>query len=95
RAAGNHLVYRGDELVLISESRGRELTIRLAPGDPDLQVCFAPLEHLLTRRRPSLTRIELEHINGEPASTSEYLDALSIKFLVANDHKGTYLERKL
>ena len=95
RALGNHLVYRGDELVMVSESRGRVLNISLEPDDPDLALCLAPLEHLLARRVPLLRRIEVETINGEPPDASPYLDPLRVKFLVTSDHKGTYLERKL
>lgn len=95
RAAGNHLVYRGEALVMVSENRGRALTISLPPDDPEIGLCLAPLEHLLARRMPALRRIEIETINGEPAVTSPYLDALGVKFLVTSDHKGTYLERRM
>jgi ATP-dependent Lhr-like helicase len=95
RAVGNHLVYRGEALIMVSENRGRALTIALAADDPDLGLCLAPLEHLLARRVPALRRIEIETINGVPAGQSPYLDALRVKFLVTSDHKGTYLERKL
>ena len=94
RAAGNHLVFRGSELVLVSEARGRRLHIGATVDDAAISACIAPLEHLLNRSTSRSDRIEIETINGQPAPKSEYLPALRGVFDVLIDHRLVTLRRR-
>ncbi len=94
RTPGAHIVFRGRRPVLISESRGKRLTINVAPDDPDLPRFFGPLRHLLTRRFIPLQRLSLQSINNEPAGKSPYLEVLRRCFEALADHKGVTLFHK-
>jgi ATP-dependent Lhr-like helicase len=94
RIGGNHLAYRGTDLVVISKRNGRELAIRIAPDDPRLAACLAFLEHLLTRPFQPRRRITIETINDEPAAGSEYVGALRELFDAAVEHRNVVLYRR-
>ncbi|HIJ56176.1 MAG TPA: DEAD/DEAH box helicase [Deltaproteobacteria bacterium] len=94
RLAGTHLVYRGSRLVLISQRMGKTLTIHTSPEDPELHEYFVVLRHLLNRKFQPKKRITIESINDDPASESQYLDALRIQFDVLVDFKTVTLYRK-
>lgn len=91
RAEGTHLVYCGQELAMVSEGRGRELFIGPGPDDPLMAELPAPLAHLLTRNENPLRRVAVARINGQPAVTSPYRQALARMFQVTADHKGLSL----
>ena len=93
RVAGNHLAFRGRELICVSEARGRRLQITPGPDDPDIDGCFAPLLHLL-RPDGGRHRLEVEIINGRPATSSAYLPALRRLFDVLIDHRLVTLRRR-
>ena len=95
RVETTHLAFRGDEPVLVSERRGKVLTIALEPDHPDLPACLAPLRHLLSRGFRPLTRIKVEKINGEPAAQSPYLDLLRTCFEVSVDFREVLLWKNL
>ncbi|NMC48785.1 MAG: ATP-dependent helicase, partial [Desulfovibrio sp.] len=91
RAGGTHLVFRGGELVFVSEGYGRDLFIGPEPEEEGIGHVFAPLSHLLSRRVRPLRRLAVAGVNGRPAATSPYLPALARVFQVTADHKGVNL----
>ena len=95
RVAGAHLVYKGKDLVLISERNGKDITINAPADDPRLQEYYCSLRHLLTRRFQPLRQITVESVNKEPATASPYLDSLKISFDVLTEFKKITLYRKL
>jgi ATP-dependent Lhr-like helicase len=94
RLPGNHLVYNGKELVLISERSGRSLTINVPFDDPDIQEYFCSLRHLLAREFKPMKYITIETINDVDAVKSPYVDALKVSFDVMLDHRKVTLYRK-
>ena len=95
RVAGAHLVYKGKDLVLISERNGKDITIHAPADDPRLQEYYCSLRHLLTRRFQPLRQITMESVNKEPATANPYLDSLKISFDVLTEFKKITLYRKL
>ncbi len=94
RVPGNHLVFHGRELVMVSERRGAELTIRVAPDHPDLPSYLSFLVALLTRLEQPVKRIDLESVNGEPASSSGYRPVFAELFHVTRQPSALRLSRK-
>ncbi|MEW6754518.1 MAG: ATP-dependent helicase [Candidatus Latescibacterota bacterium] len=93
RQAGSHLVFRGAELVLVSQRNGALLTVLRGAEDGRLSDYWAPLHHLLGRPcRPS-RRIRVEGINDQPAHQSPYLTSLRQSFDVLVDHTEVILHR--
>ncbi len=95
RVPSNHMVYRGPDLLLVSERQGRALTIYTAADDPHLPACLTVLHHLANRAFQPVRQLAIETINGVPAPTSEYLPVLAQVFKVRRDHKLLHLERHL
>ncbi|MBU2551726.1 MAG: DEAD/DEAH box helicase [Proteobacteria bacterium] len=93
RVEGAHLVFRGPELVLVSERQAKSLTFHVAPDDTRLPEYLGPLRHLLDRRHPPRFRLRIETINGREASASPYLDALKTAFEVMIEHRTVILYR--
>jgi ATP-dependent Lhr-like helicase len=91
RLQGNHLVYAGSRLVLISLNNGRELTINVEKDDVNIPSYVGVLRHLLTRRFRPLKQITIQTINGQDAARSPYVDALRIAFDVLLDYKQVIL----
>jgi ATP-dependent Lhr-like helicase len=94
RVAGNHLVYRGADLVVVSQRSGKSLTIHLQPDDPLLKRCFGFMDNLLARRIEPVASIGVEEINGAPALKSPYLPVLRDLFDVAADAKRVNVWRR-
>jgi len=94
RVPGNHLVFHGRELVLVSKRRGAELTIRVAPDHPHLQSYLGFMVSLLTRTGQPVKRIDLDLINGKPASSSGYRPILGELFHVTRQPTALRLSRK-
>lgn len=80
RRPGNRLVYRGDTPVLWIESRGRSLTFRIEPGDPDLVAVLDHLAKPMERAVMPVTRLTVQTINGKPAEQTPYLAVLKTRF---------------
>lgn len=78
RLAGNHLVYQGSRLALVSERRGQRLTFHVPPDHPHLADYLEPLRRLL--EAPGQASVEVEEINGEPARESPYRSGLAAHF---------------
>ena len=95
RLTGNHLVYHGSRLVLVSERTGRSLNFRVPAGDPHIQSYLCSLRHLLHREIQPKRKIVIETINGVQAAKSDYLDVLRISFEVLTDAKTVTLYRKI
>ncbi|TQV70168.1 DEAD/DEAH box helicase [Exilibacterium tricleocarpae] len=95
RLDSNHLVYRGTELVLVSQRNGRQLTFKVAPDDPQLPQYLVALRHLLFRASRPLKHIQIDTINDEPARNSAYLDSLAIGFDLVRDYKAVTLYKKV
>jgi len=95
RVEGAHLVFHGTRLVLVSQRKGRSLTIAAGPDEAGLGDYFGVLRHLLTRDFDPLSRIVIERINDEPAPASPYLPALRRVFEVVRDRSRVSLFRTL
>jgi ATP-dependent helicase Lhr and Lhr-like helicase len=93
RLPSSHLVYNGTRLVLISRRYGRELEIKAAPDDQQLQEYFGFFRVLLTREFNPRKRISVERINGQPATVSAYHNALR-EFGFQQSYEGLELWRK-
>ena len=93
RVPSTHLVYRGTRLVLESIRNGSQLTFHVAPDDVDLTRYLAPLDHLLRRPTNPIRQIDVETIQGQPASASPYADVLRTLFEVRRDHHNLILLR--
>ena len=94
RVPSTHLVYRGGKIILISRKHGRILEIFAEPEDPAIPEYLCPLSHLLQREFRPLRRILVETINGEPAATSPYAEAIRSTFDTMSDHKHLTLYRQ-
>ncbi len=95
RVEGTHLVFRGSRLVLVSQRKGRALTISVPPDDEGLPGYFGALRHLLTRDFDPVRRVVIETINDEPAPSSLYLPALRRAFEAVRDRHSVSLFRTL
>lgn len=93
RVDANHLVYRGNDLILISQRKGKALTLHLSADDKDLPAVLAPLHHLLQRALKPVRRIVIETINGEDAAQSAYADVIKSEFETQADHRHITLYR--
>ncbi|MFC1849409.1 DEAD/DEAH box helicase [candidate division CSSED10-310 bacterium] len=93
RVAGNHLVYKGPHLVLVSQRHGKSLKFNVPPDDHQLPEYLGVLRHLLERQFQPVRRLTIETINDRDASRSEYVDALRIAFDVTIDYKNVILYR--
>ncbi len=95
RVPGSHLVYRGRQIVMISERNGKSLKFNVPSDDLQMQECLGVLHHLLKREFQPLRRITIETINGEDAARSPYADPLRTAFEVTIDYKHLILNRKM
>jgi ATP-dependent helicase Lhr and Lhr-like helicase len=94
RVPGNHLVFHGQNLIVVSQRRGAELTIRVAPDHPDLETYLSFLVVLLTRIEQPVKRVDLETVNDEPAGSSGYRPVLEKLFHVTRQPTALRLTRK-
>jgi len=95
RVATARLVYRGSQLVMVSERNGKSLTIHVPPDDPDFQDYLCSLGHLLYRGFKPLRKIKVEVINGKDVAQSPYVDSLRKHFDVVVEFKTITLYRKI
>ncbi len=94
RIAGNHLVYHGTRLVVVSQQNGRSLTINVPHYEQHLMEYLGFLRHLIGRQFQPLHRVTIETINGEPATDSPYLAALKVGFDLMVQTGNVVLYRK-
>jgi ATP-dependent Lhr-like helicase len=95
RVASTHLLYRGNQLGVISKRNGKDLTFHVPPDDPHLPEYMVLFRHLLTRQFQPVRRIAIETINGEKAPQSPYVPALRTSFDVIVDYQYVNLYRKI
>ena len=95
RIPGNHVVYRGAEIAVVSQRQGKAVTINLAEDDPDLPECLGVISHLLQRDFQPLKRIKVETINEEPAAGSVYAATLARQFDAQPDGQSLTLYRRV
>ncbi len=72
RHVGTHLVWRGADLVAISRRSGRQLELRLPPGDPAVVGCLLVFQGWLGRAFAPQRKLAVETIDGEPAARSPH-----------------------
>ncbi len=94
RRPGNHTVFHGDRLVVVSTRRGKSLEIRVAPEDPRLGEYLEPLKVALTRDFAPRRAVEIEEINGEPAPASPYRERLKELFSATVEPRSIKLRRR-
>jgi ATP-dependent Lhr-like helicase len=95
RIESNHLVYRGAELIVTSQRKGRKIHFSIAPDDPDLSACLGFLHHLLNRRFQPRRHITVETINDQPATESAYLPVFVDAFDVVRDPESITLYSRI
>jgi ATP-dependent Lhr-like helicase len=95
RVVSTHLVYRGNQLKVVSKRNGKDLTFHVLPDDPYLPEYMILFRHLLTRQFQPVRRIAIETINGEKAPQSPYVPALRTSFDVIVDYQYVNLYRKM
>ncbi|MFW6363038.1 MAG: Lhr family helicase, partial [Spirochaeta sp.] len=76
RVPSTHLVFHGEQLVIISRRYGRELNISAPSDAPRFQEYLGVFGMLLAREQMPRTRIRVELINNLPANESEYAPQL-------------------
>ena len=94
RLPGNHLVFHGSRLVLISERQGRRLSFLVPPDSPDLDSYLDILRAKLGRGVAPVQSVEIETINDIPARKSEYRESLSREFQVSSAGHSIRLWRR-
>jgi ATP-dependent Lhr-like helicase len=75
RLPGNHLVFRGSELVMTSTRYGADLLFHVEPDDPDIGEILGPLTNMVTRKW-NPRRVSVETVNGLPVRDSPYSQPL-------------------
>ena len=94
RLPSTHLVYQGEELVLVSRKRGRELRFYVEPECPAIPLFLAFFRTFLEREFQPAGQVKVEVINGVEAQQSPYADALAA-FGFQRSYKGLCLERRV
>jgi ATP-dependent helicase Lhr and Lhr-like helicase len=94
RAAGAHLVFAGSTLVLTSEGSGRRLRFFVPPDHPRITDFLEVFRVQLTRAFAAARSIEVQEINGEPATASAYATVLAARFQVSSTASGLRLWRR-
>ncbi len=94
RLPGNHLVYHGERLVVVSERRGRRLAVAVGPDHPDLPRYLGFLKVALTRQERPAKGVIVEEINGQAAAGSPFRAALAALFHVVGDGASLRLGRR-
>jgi len=76
RLGTTHLIFHGEEPVLISRRLGRDLAIRVPPRHAYLSGYLGALRQLTERAFLPVKALETETVNGEPVHGSPYMDDL-------------------
>jgi ATP-dependent helicase Lhr and Lhr-like helicase len=93
RLPGHWVVFRGNQLVLVLQKAGRDLTAVPPPGDPLLAGALAIYGFLLGRQFAPPTSATVETVNGESVLASPYADDLRGAGFV-NDYRGMTLWKR-
>ena len=94
RQATTHLVFHGKRLVLVSRRRGKQLDVRVDADHPHLEEYFEVLKVLLTRDFQPLKSIDVEKVNGEPATRSPYAEVLGRLFRAVREQRSLKLWKR-
>lgn len=94
RRSSNHLVFDGARPVVASRRHGAELEIAVGPEHPHLERYFEFLKVLLTRQFAPRKAIDVETINGDPATDSPYAGVLRELFSSTREPKSLRLRRR-
>jgi len=94
RLPGTHCVYRGAQMVMISERNGSSVNFNVEPDDPDIHQIMSPLRQMLNRHFQPLHRITLETVNGADAAASSYMECFQSSFEVERDFRRIVLYRR-
>lgn len=90
RRVGNHLGYANGELVIVSESFARTLSIYTEGANEHLVALLNQLPTIVSNRR-----IVIERINGIEVLKSDYLDLVTNTLPFRRDHKQIYLDNAI
>jgi len=93
RLPSTHLSFHGATLVVVSRRNGSELDLRVEPDHPHLLDYLAFLKVLLTRHFQPVKSIDLEAINGAPATTSPYIERIAEGFHTAREQRLVRLRK--
>ncbi len=93
RLAGNHVLYRGREIVFVSQRNARELLFHVRPDDRDLPLFLGFFHHLLERPFQPLRRVVIETINGQAAPRSPFAGIFEGSFEISRDPRRIVLYR--
>ncbi len=94
RLPGNHLVFRGERLLVASRRHGAALDVALEPIDPGVEEALGFLGVLLTRSFDPLRTIEIETVNGELAAGGRWAGVLAERFSLTREPAGLRLRRR-
>jgi ATP-dependent helicase Lhr and Lhr-like helicase len=94
RVTTSHVVFHGRNMVVVSERRGKALSIRVGGDHPDLPRYLEFLKVLLTRAVRQIRAVVVETINGEPAATGPYRAALAALFHTTRNGASLRLMRR-
>jgi ATP-dependent Lhr-like helicase len=87
RMVGNHLVYHGPDLVLVSRQKGRHIFFYVDIDNKHIEQYLVVFDNMVKRDVTPRSHIAIETINGKPAPQSPYLDALRGRFEVVVEPK--------
>lgn len=94
RHATTYLAFQGSRLVVTARRGGKDLNLAVPPDHPQLPDYLVFLKALLSREFEPERSIEIETINGEPASKSPYLEVLAGRFGMTRDPGTVRLFKK-
>lgn len=94
RRAGNHVVFHGNKLVLVSKRAGKELEILMDTNDKHLPNYFEMFETWMSRTAQPMKSVVIEKINDNRAMGSPYIDVLKEIFQVTEDYKQVTLRKR-
>ncbi|MBI1389316.1 MAG: DEAD/DEAH box helicase [bacterium] len=94
RRAGNHLVYHGRTLVIVSRRGGKELCIHAEPGDSNLPRYFSLFHDWLNRSFDAARSVVIETINNISAAESPCRAVLQSAFDVSSDGAKLTLRKR-
>ena len=94
RVQGTHIVFRGNDLVLVSKRSGKTLTFNAPPDDPRLDDYLQLFDVMLRRDHLPLPRISIEKINDRRAWKSPYRDAFERRFDTVADYGSLQIMKR-
>jgi ATP-dependent Lhr-like helicase len=93
RIASNWMVFRGNQLLLVLQKGGKELTVLTQPGDATLAPALDLYRFFLGREFSPVSSATLETINGGSANASPFVEQLRAAGFT-NDYRGMTLWKR-